>query len=218
MPSRHRGPQYVGRYADEDAVTSASPARRGRPGHDREDVIRAGVELFNQQGYDATSVSDLTGRLGVTKSALYHHVDSKAQILEIALDEALGGLEDALADALTRTTATDRLTAIIGGAVRVLTAKQPQVTLLLRLRGNSPVELAALERRRRFDHTVTGLVREAQAEGLVRADLDAAVATRLIFGMINSLVEWYRPDGAVDPALLGREVLAVALDGLRPRG
>ena len=52
----------------------------------------------------------------------------------------------------------------------------------------------------------------------MRADLDAAVATRLIFGMINSLVEWYRPDGAVDPALLGREVLAVALDGLRPRG
>ncbi|MEJ1090046.1 TetR/AcrR family transcriptional regulator [Microbacterium sp. Mu-80] len=198
-------------------MTSTRPARRGRPGHHREDVIRAGVELFNQQGYDATSVSDLTGRLGVTKSALYHHVDSKAQILEIALDEALGGLEEALADALTRETAADRLTAIIGGAVRVLTAKQPQVTLLLRLRGNSPVELAALERRRRFDHRVTELVREAQAEGLVRADLDAAVATRLIFGMINSLVEWYRPDGPVDPVLLGHEVLAVALDGLRPR-
>ena len=61
------------------------------------------------------------------------------------------------------------------------------------------------------------LVREAQAEGLVRADLDAGVATRLIFGMINSVVEWYRPDGPVDPALLGAEIRAVALDGLRPR-
>jgi hypothetical protein len=70
---------------------------------------------------------------------------------------------------------------------------------------------------RRFDHTVTDLVREAQAEGLVRADLDAGVATRLIFGMINSVVEWYRPDGPVDPALLGAEIRAVALDGLRPR-
>ena len=106
----------------------------------------------------------------------------------------------------------------IRGTLRVLVEKQPEVTLLLRLRGNSTVELAALERRRRFDHRVTDLMREAQAEGLVRADLDAAVATRLIFGMINSLVEWYRPEGAVDPALLGREVLAVALDGLRPRG
>ena len=191
--------------------------RRGRPGHDRDDVIRAGVQLFNEQGYDATSVSDLTARLGVTKSALYHHVDSKAQILQIALDEALGGLEEALQAALAHPTPGGRLTAIVDGAVRVLTARQPQVTLLLRLRGNSDIEMAALERRRRFDHTVTDLVREAQAEGLVRADLDAGVATRLIFGMINSVVEWYRPDGPVDPALLGAEIRAVALDGLRPR-
>ena len=193
------------------------PARRGRPGHDRADVIRAGVMLFNEQGYDATSVSDLTTRLGVTKSALYHHVSSKAEILSIALDEALGGLENALDAALQRETPGERLSAIIDGAVQVLTERQPQVTLLLRLRGNSDIELAALERRRQFDHRVTELVREAQAEGIVRADLDAGVSTRLIFGMINSVVEWYRPDGPVDPALLGAEIGAVAMDGLRPR-
>jgi AcrR family transcriptional regulator len=199
-------------------TSTAGPARRGRPGHDRADIIRAGVELFNEQGYDATSVSDLTGRLGLSKSALYHHVDSKQQILEVALEDALGGLEHALTEALAQPTAAGRLTAIIQGAVRVLTARQPQVTLLLRLRGNSVIETAALERRRRFDHTVTELVREAQSEGLVRTDLDAGVATRLIFGMINSVVEWYRPDGPVDPELLGDEILAVALGGMQPRG
>lgn len=193
----------------------AGPARRGRPGHDRADIIRAGVQLFNEQGYEATSVSDLTGRLGLTKSALYHHVDSKEQILQVALEDALGGLEQALTDALSRPTASERLTGIIQGAVHVLTERQPQVTLLLRLRGNSEIETAALERRRSFDHTVTQLVREAQSEGLVRGDLDAGVATRLIFGMINSVVEWYRPDGPVDPDLLCDEILAVALGGLR---
>jgi len=30
-------------------------------------------------------------------------------------------------------------------------------------------------------------------------------------------VEWYRPDGKVDPALLADDVLAMALEGLRPR-
>jgi len=199
------------------AAPQASTTRRGRPGHDRESVIRASVALFNEQGYDATSVSDLTRRLGVTKSALYHHVDSKEQILEVALEDALGGLERALEDALRSSTASERLSAIIRGAVTVLTERQPQVTLLLRLRGNSPLEQAALDRRRRFDHRVTQLVRDAQAEGLVRTDLDAGVATRLVFGMINSVVEWYRTDGAVDPALLADEVLAVAFDGLRPR-
>lgn len=198
-------------------MTDAGGAvRRGRPGHDRADVIRAGVALFTEQGYDATSVADLTKRLGVTKSALYHHVDSKEQILEIALEDALGGLEQALSDALTRPTAAERLTAIIRGAVDVLTERQPQVTLLLRLRGNSDLETAALERRRAFDHTVTELVRQAQVEGAVRSDIDAGVATRLVFGMINSVVEWYRSDGPVHPDLLADEILAVTLGGLRP--
>jgi hypothetical protein len=39
--------------------------------------------------------------------------------------------------------------------------------------------------------------------------------TRLLFGMVNSIVEWYRPEGAEDPAHLADDVLAVALDGLR---
>lgn len=197
--------------------TASTAARRGRPGHGRDDVLRAAVALFNEQGYEATSVSDLARSLGLTKSALYHHVDSKEQILEVALESAMGGLEDAMDEALALDGAGERLAAIIRGAVRVLTAQQPEVTLLLRLRGNSPVELAALERRRRFDHRVTELVRAAQAEGLVRPELDAGVATRLVFGMINSLVEWYRPDGPVSPDALGDVVLTAAMEGLRLR-
>lgn len=195
-----------------------SAPRRGRPGYDRDEVLRVAVQLFNEQGYDATSVADLAQRLGLTKSALYHHFDSKEQLLQIALETALSELEAALRDAVARDEpASTQLTEVIRGAVRVLTSEQPSVTLLLRLRGNSPVELAALERRRRFDQRVTALVRAAQDEGLIRADVDAGVATRLIFGMINSLVEWYRPDGKVDPALLADDVLAMALEGLRPR-
>ncbi|MGB4136520.1 MAG: TetR family transcriptional regulator, partial [Microbacterium sp.] len=68
-----------------------------------------------------------------------------------------------------------------------------------------------------FDQRVAALVREAQHEGLLRTDVDAGTATRLIFGMINSIVEWYRPDGAIDPEQLAEDVLVVAIDGLRPR-
>lgn len=50
-----------------------------------------------------------------------------------------------------------------------------------------------------------------------RGLLDASVATRLRFGMVNSLVEWYRPGGAEDADALARDVLTVALDGLRTR-
>lgn len=68
-----------------------------------------------------------------------------------------------------------------------------------------------------FDHHVTELVAAAQADGAVRADIDASTATRLIFGMMNSVVEWYRPGGAVDRDQVAHDILTIALDGLRAR-
>ncbi|MFK4805551.1 TetR/AcrR family transcriptional regulator [Microbacterium sp. ZW CA_36] len=200
------------------ATAEPLPARRGRPGYDRDQVLTVAVTLFNEQGYDATSVADLASRLGLTKSALYHHFDSKEQLLALALDEALDGLEGVLdaPDAAVDDPA-ERLGAVLRGAVRVLVDKLPHVTLLLRVRGNSDVERAALERRRAFDHRVTALVVEAQRAGQVRADVDGAVAPRLLFGMVNSIVEWYRPTGPVDRDRLAHDVVAVALDGMRTR-
>ncbi len=196
--------------------TDAAPAtRRGRPGYDREGVLAVAVQLFNEQGYDATSVSDLAQRLGLTKSALYHHFASKEELLAIALDEALSGLEAVLEHPEANTgRAFDRLRHVIRGAADVLVTELPAVTLLLRVRGNGAVERDALERRRLFDQRVTRLVAEAQREGDVRTDVDAAVVSRLIFGMINSVVEWYRPGGPVDGSRLGHDILTVALDGL----
>jgi len=193
------------------------PARRGRPGYDREQVLAVAVGLFNEQGYDATSVADLAQRLGLTKSALYHHFDSKEQLLALALDEALSGLEGVLDAPSPDADPAARLAAVLRGAVLVLVDRLPYVTLLLRVRGNSDVERAALERRRAFDHRVTALVADAQRAGSVRADVDGAVVTRLVFGMVNSIVEWYRPDGSVDRERLAHDVVTVALDGMRTR-
>lgn len=195
---------------------ATEPARRGRPGYDRRGLLEASVAVFNETGYDATSVAALATRLGLSKAALYHHFSSKEEILETALGEALDGLEGVLAQ--TRTVVpSERLAAVLQGAVRVLAANLPSVTLLLRVRGNSDVERRALERRRAFDQEVTGIVRAAQEDGAVRGDVDASVATRLLFGMVNSLIEWYRPGGAEDADALARDVLTVALDGLRTR-
>ena len=71
------------------AAQTPAPAparRRGRPGHDRDAVLRTAIELFIAQGYDATSISDLASSLGVTKSAVYHHFPSKLALFESVFD------------------------------------------------------------------------------------------------------------------------------------
>ena len=53
------------------------------------------------------------------------------------------------------------------------------------------------------------------------ADLDPRLTARLIFGLVNSVIEWYRPHTAGGPALTGPEladtVAALVFDGLRAR-
>ncbi|MBM7784008.1 TetR/AcrR family transcriptional regulator [Tenggerimyces flavus] len=189
-------------------------ARRGRPGYDLESLLVVAVDLFNERGYDGTSMEDLARRLGVTKAAIYHHVSSRDELLRLATDRALDGLFE-VADEVSGASgpALARLERLVRGAVVVLVERLPFVTLLLRARGNTEVERAALARRRQFDRIVTDLVRQAEAEGDIRPDVDPAVTSRLLFGMVNSLVEWYRPRG-LSPESLADAVCKVAFDGI----
>ncbi|MCU7727398.1 TetR/AcrR family transcriptional regulator [Actinoplanes sp. KI2] len=193
-----------------------APRRRGRPGHDQDAVLAAAVRLFNERGYDATSMFDIAESLGITKSSVYHHISGKEQLLQMAMDRALDGLFEAAeeVDDLDLP-ALDRLERLIRRSVVVLAERFEFVTVLLRVRGNTAVEQHALVRRREFDALVTGLVKQAQTEGSVRVDVDPATAARLLLGMVNSLTEWYkpRPGGNVDA--IADAVTAIAFEGLR---
>lgn len=192
--------------------------RRGRPGYDLESLLAVAVEEFNRRGYDRTSMEDLSRRLGITKSAIYHHVSGKQELLRLAVARALDGLfaeVDQLGTVHGR--AVERLEHLVRGSVAVLVERLPFVTLLLRVRGNTQVERDALERRREFDRIVSDLVAQAAAEGDLRPDIDPSTAARLLFGTINSLVEWYRPRGGTSAAELADIVATVAFDGLRVR-
>ena len=194
-----------------------APARRGRPGYDQETVLRRAIEVFNRQGYDATSIGDLARELGLTKSAIYHHVPSKEALLAAALDEALDGLSAAIDDAVHATgqvSAYERLRDAVRQSVEILGDHLPAVTLLLRVRGNSEVELAALKRRRVIDDKLATLVQAAVDEGSLRDDIPPEVISRLLFGTVNSLVEWYRPGGAVDADEVSAAITSIAFDGL----
>jgi AcrR family transcriptional regulator len=189
-------------------------ARRGRPGYDLASLLAVAVEVFNERGYDGTSMEDLAGRLGISKSGIYHHVAGKEELLRLALNRALDGWSRVAGEASALDApAIDRLEYLVRGTVGVLQAELPYVTLLLRVRGNTKTERDALDRRRLFDRLVADLVTEAEREGDIRPDVDPAITARLLFGMVNSLVEWYRPGGQS----LADSVCAIAFDGLRRR-
>jgi AcrR family transcriptional regulator len=69
----------------------------------RERILDVALELFNEQGYERTSLREIAERLGVTKAALYYHFERKEDILlelHLRLHELGRGILDQL-DALT---------------------------------------------------------------------------------------------------------------------
>jgi hypothetical protein len=75
------------------------------------------------------------------------------------------------------------------------------------------VERAALNRRRSFDRTVAKIARAAQEEGALVADIEAHLLVRLIFGLCNSTVEWYKPGGKFGVTALADAVEHLIFDG-----
>jgi AcrR family transcriptional regulator len=198
-------------------VVNPGARKLGRPGYDLDAVLLAAAQTFTERGYDGTSMDDLARVLGLSKSALYHHVAGKEQLLQLATDRALDGLTAVVEEAVAHDgPAVDRLELLVRRSVDVLVAELPFVTLLLRVRGNTATERRAIRRRREIDHTVAELVAKAVADGDLRSDVEPQLTARLLFGMVNSLVEWYRPTrSGSDAAELADAVCAIAFAGLR---
>src|SRR5437763_7726292 len=94
---------------------------RWEPGA-RERLVMAAVDLFTEQGYDATTVAQIAERAGVTKRTFSRHVPDKRELL-VAGQEALSrllteGIAGAPADA-------SPLEAVAAGLVRASTAMGP---------------------------------------------------------------------------------------------
>ncbi len=168
---------------------------------------------FITRGYDATSMEDLARAAGITKSSFYHHFAGKDALLRAALERALDGLF-AILDEPEATTGSPltRLRYIVRGQVTVLQDDLPYVTLLLRVRGNTESERWALERRRAFDAQIASLVRAAVQAGEIRPGVEPALAARLLSGLVNSIVEWYRPGRTALPD----DVVRAVLEGILP--
>jgi AcrR family transcriptional regulator len=227
-----RRTEASGALKRESSVTISTQGTR-RDSHTVQSLLAVAVGVFNVRGYDGTSMEDLAKAAGITKSSIYHHVAGKEELLRLAVTRALDGLFGVLDEPPAREgAAAARLEYVIRRTCAELIENLPYLTLLLRVRGNTAAEREALERRRDFDHRVAELMAEAIAEGDLRADLDPRLTSRLVFGLVNSLTEWYRPQehavggsgeagrdaadhSAADHSAVADALVALVFDGVR---
>lgn len=58
-------------------------ARNKHPDETVEKILRVSLKLFQEKGYEATTIQDIVDALGMSKGAIYHHFKSKADIMDL---------------------------------------------------------------------------------------------------------------------------------------
>lgn len=111
-------------------------------------------------------------------------------------------------------TPLERLRHIVYRSVIITLEFVQEVELLQRVKGNTPTERRAMARRRRFDREVAALVRQAAAAGQIDTNVDGALLTRLIFGMGNSITQWYRREGRLKPEQIAEAMSRLVFEGI----
>jgi AcrR family transcriptional regulator len=174
---------------------------RGRSaGYDdqRELIVSRAAQLFARRGYPATSMNQVAEQCGLSKATLYHYYRDKDALLVSIAETHVSVLQSIVDDALAQPLDPEaRLRALVRGLLEAYADAQHAHRVLTEdVRFLSPEDQARILGKER--RVVEGF---AQVVAALRPDLHRAALslplTMLLFGMINWMFTWMRPDGSL---------------------
>src|SRR5580693_1821751 len=180
----------------------------------RQEILRTAARLFQQRGYDATSMNDVAAALKLSKGCLYHHFQSKDEILFEIMDHAMEITQERVLDPVRLIHAPEeRLRALIRLHIEVvLSPRDREITVMLHENHPLPPSLRKRINGRKKDyvHFLEKLMGEVQEKAKEKArekgqgnhrltgakgKVSPRAAAFALLGMINWIYQWYKPEG-----------------------
>lgn len=178
-----------------------------------ERILRIATEVFAEKGYHQASIRDISRATGVSLSGLYYYVESKEQLLfriqehsfeQVVenLEELLEGIEDP----------NRRLRLLVENHLRFFVANMQEMKVL----SHEADSLSGDYRRRvndmkkRYSQVCVDILEELRPED---SPIDTRVAAYSLFGMMNWIYNWYRPDRDVPVEELAADMSHLFLRG-----
>lgn len=184
------------------------------------DIYTKAAEIFHEQGFDATSMSNIAAAVDLTKAGLYYYIESKEDLLFAIMNYAMERLETMVIEPSRQfADSRKRLESIIACHGRLLTEGNTAIAILTdEIEGLKPEHRRAiLDRKRVYMEFVRDTLEALRAEGRLR-DVDSTVATFSLFGTLLWLPRWYRPDGKLSGDQIIEEIIKIATGGLLKDG
>ncbi|MDT5155217.1 MAG: TetR/AcrR family transcriptional regulator, cholesterol catabolism regulator [Mycobacterium sp.] len=186
----------------------------------RDEIIKAAAHVFRERGVEAATLRDIAEATDTDRATLYYYVGSKEELLQEIVREALGQ-DIATAQAVKRSKASskDKIAALIESMVNGYDANYPHMHVYIEdlgriSRQHSEWSTDVIARTREYESIVHSILAKGQRDGTLRKDLPVDLCAMALFGMVNWMHRWYRPNLKWSPEEVAETFTEVFLSGL----
>lgn len=201
------------------ASTSSTSTKPKASSRRRDEILAVAAAVFARKGIAGATVRDIADEAGILSGSLYHHFESKDQMVVELLVPHLVAHRDRYTElAASSPDPTVVLERFIEFGVRGVAAN-PDIARILH---NEAVQFQTVEafapldeRRQEIRRLWVSVVKRGARAGTFRSGIDPDVAVRAIFDTVYSSARWLPPRGRSTPDRIGAQLSRMFLHGLR---
>ena len=175
-------------------------------------ILSASARVFAEKGYHNASIRDIARETGVSLSGLYYYFQSKEELLYLIQDHGLGTLLRMLEERLEGVTSPEeQLRILIHNHLTYFVNNMAEMKVISHEADSLSGEFREQvnRKKRRFTEIAKRILSELRPD----SDLNPRVAAFALFGMLNWIYTWYRPDRDVGAERMARDMTRIFLHG-----
>lgn len=212
----------MGRRSSRDAILSSSRRRRDEgDGTERyRALLETAARVIHLKGYEGTSMQEIAQACELTKAGLYHHIQSKENLLLAIMDYGMDLFEEqVLSQVSSIEDPVERLKACMARNIKLVTRGwSKEITIILHehatLRGPAGARINA--RKKKYVRFLEQSFQEAMDRGLIRS-VNPKVAAFSFLGMVLWIYKWFQPDGKLTDEEVAEGMIDLLFTGLEPQ-
>lgn len=178
-------------------------------------LLTAAAHLFRTRGFERTTVRDLAQVVGIQSGSIFHHFKTKEEILRCVMEEVIHFNTERMQTALAcAKNPREKLLALIRCELLSINGETGEAMAVLIFEWRSLSEESQrhiLKLREFYEQLWMDALNEAQAAGLISAEVDTILLRRFLRGALSWSNYWYNPQGALSIDQLAEQALALAI-------
>jgi AcrR family transcriptional regulator len=188
----------------------------------REELVKVAAEVFQEKGYQASTLNDVAERMGTDRASLYYYVGSKQELFQEVVQDVLeANLKEARRIKREKIKPSEKIARLVRTMMVSYEETYPFTYVYIQEDmsrvGDQGSEwaLTMSSRTRSFEKIVMGFIQDGVEQGEFRSDISPEVAANGLYGMLNWTHRWFKPGRGADAEQVAASFSSLFLEGMQ---